>query len=156
MAKSWHIPRRTFLRGLGTAVALPFLDAMVPSTSARAFAGAVGTTAAGFPKRMAFVYLPNGVNMSHWSPKEVGEDYTLPATLEPLAEHQEDIMAISNLAQRQAFGMGDGGGDHARACATYLTGVHPKKTAGADIKAGISVDQIAANKIGDQTRFPSL
>jgi hypothetical protein len=160
MAKNWQIARRTFLRGLGTVVALPLLDAMAPSmtraaTAAASAAGSSGAAGA-IPKRMAFVYLPNGINMAYWTPAAAGANYTLPATLAPLNPHKDDILVISKLAQRQAFGLGDGGGDHARASATYLTGVHPKKTAGADIKAGISVDQIAANHMADQTRFASL
>lgn len=156
MSKKWQLDRRTFLRGLGTAVALPALEAMVPSTT-RALAQSVGGAPAGkFPTRMAFVYLPNGINMSYWRPEAVGTEYVLPATLEPLKAHQKDINVISGLAQKSGFGLGDGGGDHARASASFLTSAHPRKTAGADIKAGISVDQQGANMIGDSTRFPSL
>jgi len=154
MNKNWQIPRRKFLRGLGTIIALPMLDAMLPSMSA--FAQTVGNTPGGFPKRLAFVYVPQGKNMEDWTPKTFGENYDLPMILEPLKDHQKDFNLITGLALEQANSMGDGGGDHARASATYLTGCHPKKTAGADIKAGISVDQIAATKIGDQTRLPSL
>ena len=154
MNKNWQIPRRKFLRGLGTIIALPMLDAMLPSMSA--FAQTVGNTSGGFPKRLAFVYVPQGKNMEDWTPKTFGENYDLPMILEPLKDHQKDFNLITGLALEQANSMGDGGGDHARASATYLTGCHPKKTAGADIKAGISVDQIAATKIGGQTRLPSL
>ena len=154
MHNHWQIPRRTFLRGLGTLVALPLLDAMLPSMSA--LADAVGNPPKGFPKRLAFVYVPNGKNMEDWTPKAIGENYELPMILEPLKAHQKDFTVISGLAHEQANSLGDGGGDHARAAATYLTGIHPKKTAGADIKLGISADQIIAEKIGDQTRLPSL
>ena len=153
MSTNWQIPRRTFLRGMGTVIALPVLDAMLPSVSA--LAASVGTTPAGMPKRMAFVYLPNGMNVSKWAPEGVGTDYKLSSTLEPLAAHKADINVISGLAHRKAFGNGDGGGDHARSSATFLTGCQAKKSA-SDIHIGISVDQVAANAIGDQTRFPSL
>jgi hypothetical protein len=136
------------------------LDAMLPSVSKQAWADTALGRAAGaaskFPTRMAFIYTPNGVNMEYWRPEKTGTDYVLPRTLEPLAPHQQDINVISGLANHPAFGLGDGGGDHARASASYLTCSHPKKTAGADIKAGISVDQVAANRLADYTRFPSL
>jgi hypothetical protein len=145
------LPRRTFLRGLGTAVALPVLDAMLPA-SARAATAATPLS----PKRIAWVYVPNGANMVDWTPAATGVDYTLPSILEPLAAHKRDFTVISGLANHQGDELGDGGGAHARASASFLTGVHPRKTAGADIKAGVSVDQLAANQIGDQTRLPSL
>src|SRR5687767_1480865 len=153
---SRHIPRRTFLRGLGTAVALPVLDAMLP---ARTFAAsAPGTSAApnGIPKRIAWVYVPNGKNMADWTPATTGANYELPSILEPLAKHRRDFALLSGLALDPANSHGDGGGDHARASAAFLTGVHPRKTAGADIRAGISADQIAAARIGGGTRLPSL
>ncbi len=154
MNKNWQIPRRTFLRGMGTAIALPVLDAMLPST--RALGAVTGGAAPGaFPKRMAFVYVPNGMNMAKWTPTGEGTDYELSPSLEPLAAHKADFNVISGLAQRKAFGNGDGGGDHARASATFLTGCQAKKSA-SDIHIGISVDQVAANVMGDQTRFPSL
>jgi hypothetical protein len=105
---------------------------------------------------MAFIYVPNGVNISQWRPATAGTNYTLSPTLTPLAPHQKDFNIISGLANRNGFGLGDGGGDHARASASFLTAAHPRRTAGADIKAGISVDQVAATTIGDKTRFPSL
>ncbi len=160
MNKSWQIPRRTFLRGLGTAIALPVLDAMIPSLravgNATDLAGSgAGTAASLYPKRLAFVYVPNGKNMTQWLPSGVGTDYLLSPTLEPLAAHKADFSVISGLAHRKAFGNGDGGGDHARASATYLTGCQAKKSA-SDIHVGVSVDQVAARAIGDRTRFPSL
>ncbi len=148
---NWQIPRRTFLRGLGTAVALPVLDAMLPT---RAHAAAADS--AKFPRRIAWVYVPNGKNMADWTPAATGTDYELPSILEPLAAHRRDFTLLSGLAMDPANEHGDGGGAHARASATFLTGVHPRKTAGADIKAGVSADQIAANKIGSATRLPSL
>lgn len=152
MNRSWQIPRRRFLKGLGTAVALPLLEAMVPPLQAVASAASAKTS----PKRMAFVYVPNGVNMADWTPKNVGTNFDLPMILEPLTEHQKDFMVLSGLAVDGARSHGDGGGDHARANAAFLTGCHPRKTPGADIQAGVSVDQIAAEKIGRETRLPSL
>ncbi|HWA08398.1 MAG TPA: DUF1552 domain-containing protein [Opitutaceae bacterium] len=145
--------RRTFLRGLGTVVALPVLDSLLPT---RALAATGSAAAAGFPKRVAWLYVPQGKNMADWTPQVVGENFDLPMILEPLKDHRRDFTIITGLANEQGNSLGDGGGDHARASASYLTGCHPRKTAGADIKAGISVDQIAANKIGHETRLPSL
>lgn len=149
---SLQIPRRLFLRGLGTAVALPVLDSMFPAS----VFGASVSAAKKFPKRIAWVYVPNGANMVDWTPTATGAGYELPMILQPLAAHRKDITVVTGLANHQGDDLGDGGGAHARASASFLTGVHPRKTAGADIKAGISADQIAANHIGDQTRLPSL
>jgi hypothetical protein len=154
MSNSWQIPRRTFLRGLGTAVALPVLDAMLPAKALAAVGGPGAATS--FPKRLAWIYVPNGKNMADWTPKLVGENFDLPMILEPLAKHRGDFSVVTGLASNMAAAMGDGGGGHARASGTFLTGVHPRKTAGADIRAGISADQVAALKIGDQTRLASL
>jgi hypothetical protein len=151
MSNSWQMPRRTFLRTLGTAIALPVLDSLLP---ARALAS-VGAARI-FPRRVAWIYVPNGANMVDWTPQAVGTNYELPLILQPLAPHQRDLTVLTGLANRQGDELGDGGGAHARASASFLTGVHPRKTAGADIKAGVSVDQIAASQIGDQTRLPSL
>ena len=152
MNKPWQIPRRTFLRGVGTALALPVLNAMVSSW--RAF-GAL-EEAKVFPKRLAFVYIPNGANMEDWTPKQVGSAFDLPYILQPLQPFQKDFQVLTGLAQDKARPHGDGPGDHARASASFLTGCQARKTAGADIRAGISVDQIAAEKIGRMTRLPSL
>src|SRR5213595_3368132 len=154
MNKTWQIPRRTFLKGLGTVIALPMLEAMLPPAKLLAAGAteAVGT----FPRRMAFIYIPNGANMEDWTPKSVGADYELPYILQPLAPLRNDIQVISGLAHDKARPHGDGPGDHARASASFLTGCQARKTAGADIKAGVSVDQIAAEKLGRFTRLPSL
>jgi hypothetical protein len=146
------MPRRTFLRGLGTLVALPALDSLFP---ARVF-GAEVDAAKNFPKRIAWVYVPNGANMEDWTPATTGAGYEMPMILQPLAEHRANLTVLTGLQNPMGDSLGDGGGGHARASASFLTGVHPRKTAGADIKSGISVDQIAANQIGDQTRLPSL
>ena len=151
--KMTHIPRRTFLRGLGTALALPALEAMMPSSRVLAAAAA---TAKRIPKRLAFVYVPNGANMDDWTPSEVGSNFKLPYILEPLKDVQGDLQILSGLAHRKAAANGDGAGDHARASATFLTGAQAKKTAAVDIRAGVSVDQIAATKVGAQTRLSSL
>jgi len=140
------------LRGLGTAIALPWLEAMAPAAALAD--GSV--TAASSPRRLAFLYVPNGVHMAAWTPAETGEKFSLPATLESLKPFQNDLLVVTGLAQHNAEAMGDGGGDHARSLACFLTGAHPLKTDGAGIKAGVSVDQVAAQKIGDQTRLPSL
>ncbi|HEV2294379.1 MAG TPA: DUF1552 domain-containing protein [Tepidisphaeraceae bacterium] len=160
MSAKWHVHRRTFLRGLGAAVALPVLDAMAPSLASvtRAASAATGGAAGGapFPKRMAFVYVPNGVTIPHWTPKAIGANYELPRILQPLAAHKHDFNILSGFAQSQGLALGDGAGDHARASASFLTGAHARKTSGADIRAGVSVDQIAAEQIGKQTVLPSL
>src|SRR5882672_6390692 len=147
MEKTWQIPRRTFLKGMGTVIALPVLEAMAPS--ARLLAATADETAKGFPRRMGFVYIPNGANMADWTPKAVGTDFELPAILEPIAPFKQDFQVISGLAHDKARPNGDGPGDHARASASFLTGCQARKTAGADIKVGVSADQIAAGKLGN-------
>ena len=141
------LPRRTFLRGLGTAVALPFMDAMSP-----AFAS---SQVPGKPLRMAFVYVPNGIDMRHWNPDYEGPLQELPRILKPLEPFKQDITLLSNLTHNMGRALLDGAGDHGRCCGAYLTGVQPRKTA-VDIKAGISCDQIVANQVGKNHRFPSL
>ncbi len=150
MSDRWQISRRTVLRGLGTAVALPLLDAMAP-----------GLARAGDDKkspltRMAFVYVPNGKHMPDWTPQTEGADFELPYILEPLAPVKQQLLVLSGLAQDHGRPHGDGAGDHARALSSFLTGQQARKTHGADIKVGVSVDQVAAQKIGSQTKFPSL
>src|SRR5213594_3339065 len=154
MNKTWQIPRRTFLKGLGTVIALPMLEAMLPP--AKVLAAGATEAARTFPRRMAFIYIPNGANMEDWTPQSVGADYGLPYILQPLEPLKNDFQVISGLAHDKARPHGDGPGDHARASASFLTGCQARKTAGANIKAGVSVDQIAAEKIGRSTRLPSL
>ncbi|SVB62854.1 uncharacterized protein METZ01_LOCUS215708, partial [marine metagenome] len=144
-----HIHRRTFLRGLGTAIALPSLEAMFSSRSAAA--GSVK-----FPTRMAFIYIPNGVIQNKWNVKEEGSNYKFSPTLEPLSNFRKDMIIFSGLAHEKAEANGDGAGDHARANATFLTGCQARKTSGENIRLGVSVDQVAAQKLGSQTRLPSL
>jgi len=154
MHKKWQLPRRTFLKGLGTVVALPLLEAMIPPVQALA----AGAAASGksLPRRMAFLYVPNGMDMENWTPATTGTDYELPFILKPLQAHRRDFQILTGLKHDKARANGDGGGDHARASATFLTGCQAKKTNGADIKIGVSVDQIAAEKLGKETPFPSL
>jgi hypothetical protein len=133
---------------MGTAVALPFLDAMVPALASSHLTGKV-------PRRMAFVYVPNGIQMEHWNPDYEGKLDTLPRILKPLEPFKDDILLLGNLTHNNGRALLDGPGDHGRCCGSYLTGVHPLKSA-TEIKAGISCDQIVANHIGSQTRFPSL
>ncbi len=130
------------------------LDAMAPSLAS--VTRAASASPAGLPKRMAFIYVPNGVTLPHWTPKAVGTDYALPRILQPLAAHKNDFNVLSGFAQTQGLALGDGAGDHARASASFLTGAHARKTSGADIRAGVSVDQIAAEQIGKDTVLPSL
>jgi hypothetical protein len=144
------LSRRTLLRGFGTTVALPFLDAMTPALAAPNRAGAKP------PVRMAFLYVPNGVIMKDWTPGAEGAGYELTPTLQPIAAYREKLLVLSGLDQYNGQALGDGAGDHARAGASWLTGVHPKKTQGADIHAGISADQVAAKEIGRFTTLPSL
>jgi hypothetical protein len=144
------ISRRTVLKGLGTAVALPYLDAMMPATASAA------QTAPAAPTRMAFAYVPNGAHMQEWTPAATGTSFELPKILEPLAPFKSHLNVLSGLTCDKARANGDGPGDHARSLASFLTGRQARKTAGSDIKVGVSVDQLAASHIGSQTRFPSL
>ena len=144
----FQIPRRTFLRGLGASIGLPLLDAMRP---VRAFADVAKT-----PVRMAFLFVPNGVNMSEWTPAAEGADFDLPFTLQPLKAHKNDLLVISGLAHDKGRANGDGGGDHARSAGSWLTGSQPLKSEGSQIRLGTSADQVAAAAIGKQTRFPSI
>jgi hypothetical protein len=153
------LSRRRFLRSAGVSLALPALASLLPKSLLAAtpgVSGAVGITPTGAPLRMAFVYVPNGVHQGHWWPKVEGKDFELNRTLEPLARVKGQIQVLGGLDQVNAYAGMDGPGDHARASGTFLTGVRVKKTAGADIHAGISVDQVAAQRIGHLTRFPSL
>ena len=147
MMQDGPISRRAVLRGVGAAVALPWLETLTPP--------AFASTAVP-PRRMAFIYVPNGVILNDWTPKTEGADYALPSILEPMAPFKQDMMVISGLTCDKARANGDGAGDHARASAAFLTGAQARKTAGANMQAGISVDQVAAARLGDHTRLPSL
>ena len=144
------LSRRTFLRGAGTVLALPALESMVPALSnAQDFIK---------PAQRLFVgYVPNGVIMDKWTPKTTGMNFELPETLKPLSKYKEKISILSGLALHPAMPQpGEGTGDHVRASAAYLTGAHPKKTEGADIECGVSMDQLAAAHIGNATQMRSL
>ncbi len=147
-----HLNRRSLLRGVGAALALPMLDAMIPAGAS------AGTTSAASapPLRMVFAYVPNGVTIADWTPQAAGTGFEFTRILKPLEPFRAHVNVLTGLAQRNAEALGDGGGDHARAGACFLTGVHPKKTAGADIHAGVSVDQVAAKSMAAQMRLSSL
>lgn len=146
-----HLPRRTFLRGLmGTTVALPLLDAMVPALSAAT------TTAAGPKMRMGFVYVPHGAVMDKWTPATEGTGFEFTPILKPLEPFRDRLLIVSGLANKAAESQGDGGGDHARSAPSYLSGIHPLRTEGEDVRAGTTIDQIAAQKISQDTPLPSL
>jgi len=141
------IPRRAFLRGTGAALALPVLDAMTPAL-------AVETKR---PIRMSFIEVPNGIMMDKWTPATEGADFALTPILEPLAPYRDRMLVLSGLDQRQSAALGfEVGGDHPRACTAWLTGAHAKMTSGADLRAGISVDQVAAREFGKYTQLASL
>jgi hypothetical protein len=150
------LPRRTFLRGVGATLGLPLLDAMVPSLTALA------QTAANPVRRLGFIYLPNGVarnfsGINYWTPAGEGAGFELSPILSPLAPFRDRLLVVSGLAQHQADAFDDGAnGDHTRGTSSWLTGVHCKRTEGADVKNGVSADQIAAAKLGQTTALPSL
>src|SRR3989475_7557556 len=151
--------RRHFLRGLGACLDLPTFEARRAFGGFAADANAAGQLAAsptGAPLRMAFVYFPNGAIPGNWWPTGEGKDYELNRTMQPLQNVKERLQILGGLDHVNATPGPDGAGDHARASGTFLTGVRVKKTAGADIHAGISIDQVVANQVGHLTRFPSL
>ncbi len=148
--------RRHFLRGLGACLALPAFESFRPFSTLAAEAGKLATTATGAPLRTAFVYFPNGAIQPNWWPKGEGKEFELARTMEPLAKVKHQLQILGGMDHVHATPGPDGAGDHARASGTFLTGVRVKKTAGADIHAGISIDQVMANQIGHLTRFPSL
>jgi len=145
-----HLHRRTFLRGAGAAVSLPLLDAMIPAMTALAATSAQPKT------RLGFIYVPHGAVMDKWTPEKEGSEFEFSPILSPLQPYRDRVTIVSGLADIAAESQGDGGGDHSRAAPTYLSGVHPKRTLGDDIRAGITIDQIAAEKIGQDTPLPSL
>ena len=143
------LSRRTVLRGIGTAVALPLLDAMVPALTA------VQKTAAAPVRRLGVVYHPNGVIYENWLPKGSGRDFTLSPILGPLEPFKRQLIVLTNLSSHQAEALGDGGGDHSRASGTYLTGVHIRKSDSV-VGNGMSMDQIAARALERETQLSSL
>jgi hypothetical protein len=144
-----RLPRRTFLRAMGTTVALPFLDAMVPALSARAPAP---------PPRFGFVYIANGVIQNLWTPKTAGAGFELTPTLQPFASVRDKVTILSGLSHLQADTFGDGTGDHPRASAVWLTGVHAydRTRPGVEVKLATTVDQLIAREIGRTSRIASI
>jgi hypothetical protein len=147
-----HLARRTFLRGAGISLALPLLDSMVPSHTLLA------NTAANPTLRLGFCYMPHGAVMSNWTPVMDGAGYSLSRTLAPLKSVQDSVLVLTGLAHKNAgsLGPGDSGGDHGRGPSVFLNASHPKRTEGEDVRAGTTIDQIAAQKIGQETPLPSL
>src|SRR5213075_1723772 len=151
--------RRQFLRGLGACISLPAFESLLSSSVLAVDtdpAVRLATTASGAPLRMGFVYFPNGAIQSSWWPKGEGKEFGLAETMQPLASLKDQLQILGGMDHVNATPGPDGAGDHARASGTFLTGVRVKKTAGSDIHAGVSVDQVIANQIGHVTRFPSL
>ena len=148
------LPRRTFLRGVGATLALPFLDAMVPAASSAARAAAAPA------RRLGFIYIPNGVIQEQWVPAQTGSGFQFSRILSPLEPFRDQVLVLSGLAHRQADSFGDGNGDHPRATAAWLSGVHAWERRGrqgpTDIKLGITADQIAAREFGKETPLSSL
>jgi hypothetical protein len=150
------LPRRTFLRGAGVALGLPLLDAMVPALSALA------DTPAAAASRLGFIYMPNGVaknssGIDYWTPPTEGRNFQMSQILAPLEPFRDRLLVVSGLDQNQAEAGNDGAsGDHTRGTSSWLTGVYPKRTEGADVRNGISADQIAAPVLGKDTALPSL
>jgi hypothetical protein len=147
-----HLSRRTLLRGVGTALSLPLLDSMVPAQTPLA------KTAAAPQLRLGLCFIPHGAVMANWTPTSEGADFKVSRTLAPLEPFKDQVVVVTNLAHKMAApgGPGDNGGDHTRSPAVFLNGVHPKRTDGADIQAGVTIDQIAAQNIGQETPLPSL
>lgn len=154
MSKERLLSRRSVLKGIsGAAIGLPFLESLCHAHANVSMP--LIAEGAQAPVRMAFIYVPNGMHMPHWTPKETGTDYQLPPSLEALSSFRKDFTLLSGLTCDKARPNGDGAGDHARAMSAFLTCTQPKKTA-ADIRVGISVDQLAAQRIGSATKLPSL
>lgn len=142
------LSRRTVLRGLGTTLALPFLEAMMPSAKAADIAQR--------PKRLQVFYTPNGMTMAEYRPVGTGADFTLPQTLAPLEPHRKDLLFVTGLGHPQAAAFGDRPAGHGRSCPAFLTGAHAKQTEGPDIRCGVSMDQVFAAHLGEATQLPSL
>ncbi len=144
------VTRRSVLKGIGAAVTLPLFDSGWPNRVVAA------DEITHLPRRVAFLYVPNGVNMNAWTPEQTGQDYALTSILEPLVNVRDDMLVLSGLTCDKARPNGDGAGDHARSLSAFLTASQARKTHGADIFVGTSIDQVAAERVGSQTRFPSL
>jgi len=139
------LPRRTFLRGMGVALGLPLLESMVPALTA------AGKTAAAGKPRVGFVYVPHGVIMDEWTPKTAGADFDFTPILKPLEPFRTSVTVVSNLSAPL-----QNTGSHAAASGSWLTGVAPKRTDGPDFRAATTIDQLIAQHLGQDTKFPSL
>jgi hypothetical protein len=146
--------RRRFLRGVGVGIAIPVLESLLPRATLKAVEA--GANSGSIPVRTAFVYVPNGAQQEAWFPSGEGREFVFNRTMQPLEEHRQQIQIIAGLDQQHAEAGPDGAGDHARANATFLTGMRARKTAGSNIRVGQSIDQLISESIGQQTRFPSL
>ncbi len=143
-----HLPRRTFLRGAGVAIALPLLDSMVPAQTA------LGQTAANPRSRLGCIYVPHGATMDKWTPAQAGKGFEFTEILKPLEKYRDRLVVVSNLAHPQAAGVGsDAGADHARSAAVFLSGAHPEKES---VHVGTTIDQIVAERLGQDTPLPSM
>ncbi|MCA9034217.1 MAG: DUF1552 domain-containing protein [Planctomycetaceae bacterium] len=155
MTSRFSLNRRSVLRGIGTGLSLPLLDIMQPAARASLAGGAAaGANAANV--RMACLFFANGAIMPEWKPTGEGRDFQFSKSLEPLEAFRDDLNILGGLAQHHARANGDGAGDHARNASAFLTGAQPRKTSGADISVGISIDQAVAAQVGSQTRLPSI
>lgn len=148
-----RISRRRMLQATGVCVAIPWLESFTHRGCAAAEPAAESARLA---PRLAYLYIPNGVNVANWQVSGDGENYELSPTLAPLAPSRRDFTVINGLNHENATPGPDGAGDHSRATAVYLTGVRPKKTGGSDVQNGVSVDQAIARHVGQFTRVPSL
>lgn len=143
-----HLPRRTFLRGVGATVALPLLDSMLPAQTP------LSKTTAAPKSRLSCIYVPHGATMDKWTPADEGTGFALPEILAPIDKFRDRLSIVSNLAHPAAGGIGsDAGADHARSAAVFLSGVHPEKEV---VRVGPTIDQIAAERIGQDTPLPSI
>ena len=142
------IPRRTFLRSAGAVIGLPMLDAMLPAFTAQAAVKPI--------KRFAVVFLPNGVTVRDLIPATAGKDFPITPILRPLEKHRDQLTIVSGLANAQADPLDAGSGPHSRSCGAWLNGVRPKRTESADLRAGRTVDQFAADELGKDTPLRSL
>jgi hypothetical protein len=149
------LTRRNLLQSAGFLLGLPAFESLLKG-NVTAAPHKLGLAPDGTPLRLAFVYVPNGKIMSRWTPHGQGRDFQFNETMQPLAEFRSELQVVSGLEHQNGWAGPDGGGDHARATATILTGARPKKTAGNDIRAGVSADQVAARHLEGQTRFSSL
>lgn len=143
-----HMPRRTFLRGMGAGIALPLLDAMLPAMAQ----GPKPIT------RYAFVHVPHGASPGYWTPKDIGKNWELTPILEPLASFKDQITVVSGMDHAMAGSLSpeESAGDHSRTAAVFLSAAHPKRTEGQDIHCGTTIDQVLAHKIGQDNPLPSL